>query len=169
MKKVIFTALVATTLFACQSKTEKSGVTYPANATAYSVKASDNIETVKKALTAGLSSDSATTKLLYADSAVIYDNNTKQTLSENMKLAGILKSQGVTIKLESIDEIWEGIPNKPAKNGATSFVHVYMTTSFTKAGKKVDCFMNALFSFKDGKIIEEWGIYDASEIVELVK
>lgn len=170
MKKLMASFALVTTLFACQSKTETAATSnYPSNATGYNIDSSANIETVKKALTAGLSYDTATTKTLYVDTATVWDNKTKQTLAQNMQIAGFFKSKGAVIKLERIENIWESVRNKQDVDGSQSYVHVYMTVSVTRGDKKIEAIMNAVFAFNNGKIIQEWDLYDTSEIMELLK
>ena len=159
-----------TTIFACQPKAETTAISnYPSNATGYNIDSSANIETVKKALTAGLSYDTATTKTLYVDTASVWDNTTKQTLAQNMQMAGMFKSKAATVKLERIENIWESVRNKQDVDGSQSYVHVYMTVSVTRGGKKIEVIMNAVFAFNNGKIIQEWDVYDTSAMMEILK
>jgi hypothetical protein len=168
MKKLILSMVVATTIFACQPKTETASA-IPANASGYNVDSSANTEIVKKVLDAGLSYDTATTKMYYVDTVTIHDNNTKQTLHENMQIAGYLKSKGATVKIERLANIWESVLKTPDTNGTTSYVHTYMVTSLSRGDKKIEVIMHAVFAFNAGKIVQEWDIYDTREIAELLK
>jgi hypothetical protein len=170
MKKIILSLLVATSLFGCQSKTENTGnASVSANSTGYNVSSSDNITLVKKVLDAGINDDTATIKATYVDSAFVFDNKTKQTLSENMQTASYLKSKQTTVKIVSIDNIWESVLNKEDKKGATSYVHVYLEAAFTRAGKTVSVELNVVYAIKNGKILGEWDIYDTAELRDLLK
>jgi len=169
MKKIVGALLVVMSITACQSKTEQTGNTVPSEAFGYTLNNSENINSVKKAIDAGIASDSAVFVSLYADSAAIYDNMTKQTVSENMKMASALRSQGITMKLEKINDIWETISFKADNRAFTDYVNVYFDGSFIKGNQKVTTRINAVFAFKDGKIVTEWDTYDTAPLAELLK
>ena len=84
MKKIVGALLVVISIAACQSKTEQTANTVPSEADGYTLSNSENINTVKKAIDAGIASDSAVFVSIYADSAAIYDNMTKQTIFDNI-------------------------------------------------------------------------------------
>ena len=169
MKKIFFSLLVITSIVACESKTEKTANSTPANAFGYAIDSTENINTVIKAINAGVSSDSAVFVSIYADTAVIYDNMNKQTIFDNMKMASLFKSKGITMKLEHINDIWETVSYKPDNRGITNYVNVYFDASFTKGTQKLTTRINAVFAFKDGKIVTEWDTYDSAPLVELLK
>ena len=169
MKKIVGALLVVMSITACQSKTEQTGNTVPSEAFGYTLNNSENINSVKKAIDAGIASDSAVFVSLYADSAAIYDNMTKQTVSENMKMASALRSQGITMKLEKINDIWETISFKADNRAFTDYVNVYFDASFIKGTQKSTVRINAVFAFKDGKIVKEWDTYDSAPVVEMFK
>ena len=169
MKKLFLSVLVITSLIACETKTNTTSNNYPANAVGYNIDSSENIITTKKAIDAGLISDTATAKLCYADSAIVYDNQNKQTIAESMQVANFLKSKGVVIKLGNINAIWESVKNKEDDLGVKNYVSVYFDASVIKGDKKVKVGFNAIFAFKDGKIIREWDTYDTSPIMGLLK
>jgi hypothetical protein len=169
MKKIVGALLVVMSITACQSKTEQTGNTVPSEAFGYTLNNSENINSVKKAIDAGIASDSAVFVSLYADSAAIYDNMTKQTVSENMKMASALRSQGITMKLEKINDIWETISFKADNRAFTDYVNVYFDGSFIKGNQKVTTRINAVFALKDGKIVTEWDTYDTAPLAQLFK
>ena len=169
MKKIIFSLLVISGLVACESKTSKSDSPIPANAFGYTIDSSDNINTVKKAINAGVNSDTAVFLTIYADTAAIYDNMNKQTIHENMNMAKVFKSKGITMRLEKMIDIWETIIFKEGNRPYTDHVNVYFDASFIKGSQTVTTRINAIFAFKDGKIIREWDTYDSAPLVELFK
>jgi hypothetical protein len=178
MKKVLFTTIIATALFACATSGDKNSTTtanatspssYPANAVGYTLDSSENINTVKKAINAGVNSDTVVFKAIYADTAVIYDNMTKQSVADNMKLAAFFKSKGAVMSLEKINAIWETISNKPDEIGITDYVNVYFNASMTRGTKKITFRINAVFAFVNGKIVREWDTYDTAPLVEILK
>ena len=168
--------MIATTLFACGTKTESTSTstasafqTVPAEAFGYTLNNSENINTVKKAINAGASLDTTTFKTIYADTATIYDNRTKQTIFDNMKMASIFKSKGITMKVESIGDIWETISFKPDNRDFSDYVNVYFDATFIKGAQKSTVRVNAVFAFKDGKIVREWDTYDSAPVMEMFK
>jgi len=169
MKKTLLSLIVITSLIACETKTNTATNSYPANAAGYNLDSSDNIVTTKKAIEAGLISDTATAKLCYEDTATVYDNQNKQTIAESMQVANTFKAKGVTFKLENINAIWEGVKNTEDELGVKNYVSVYFTASISKGDKKVVVGFNAIFAFKNGKIIREWDTYDTAPIMELLK
>ena len=169
MKKILCSLMVITSLIACETKTNTAANNFPVNATGYNLDSSDNIVAVKKAIDAGMHSDTAEAKLVYADTATVYDNKTKQTLAENMQMSNFFKTKGATIKVDKINFIWESVNNKEDSNGVKNFVFVYMDASVTKGDKKVVVGINAVFAFKNGKIVTEWDTYDSAPIMDLIK
>jgi hypothetical protein len=169
MKKIILSLIVMTSLVACESKTEKTANAVPVDAFGYTLGSSENINTAKKAIDAGVASDSAVFVSIYADSAAVYDNMNKQTIFENMKLANFFRSKGITMKLEKINQIWETVDFKPDERGISNYVNVYFDASFTKGTQKMVTRINAVFAFKNGKIVTEWDTYDSAPILELIK
>ena len=169
MKKIVGALLVVISIAACQSKTEQTANTVPSEAFGYTLNNSENINTVKKAIDAGIGSDSAVFVSIYADSAAIYDNMTKQTIFDNMKMASALRSKGITMKLEKINDIWETVGFKPDQRGISSYVNVYFDASFIKGTQKLTTRINAVFAFKNGKIVTEWDTYDSAPMAALLK
>jgi len=172
MKKLLLCFLVSASLIACtnqETKTNKATNSYPANAVGYNLDSSENIVTTKRAIEAGLISDTATAKFCYEDTATVYDNQNKQTIAESMQVANTFKAKGVTFKLEKINAIWENVLNIEDDLGVKNYVSVYFTASIYKADKKVVIGFNAIFAFKNGKIIREWDTYDTAPILELLK
>lgn len=170
MKKMILSLLVITSMIACESKTEKIATSaIPSNAGGYDLDSSENINIAKKAIEAGISADSVTFTSIYADTATIFDNKNKQTIFESLKMAPFFKSKGVIMKLENINVIWESVNFKADDLGVTNYVHAYLDASLTKGTKKVIVGINAVFAFKNGKIVREWDTYDTAPFMELLK
>ena len=169
MKKILFSLVILSSLVACESKTEKTATAVPTDATGYILASSENINMVKKALDAGLISDSAVIMSIYADTAAVYDNMNKQSIVENLKMGAIFKAKGITVKLEKINDIFETVGLKPDDFGISNYVNVYFNASFTKGTQKIVTRINAVFAIKDGKVVTEWDTYDSAPIAELFK
>ena len=167
MKKVLLSLLVTATLLACKDQQTTSATPVP-NASGYTLDSSANIDLVKKSNAAGTSGDAATYKSTYADSAVFHDNMNKMTLSQNLEMVDQFKKAGVKFSVE-YNALWETIGNKPDEKGVSNYVLAYLTSSFTKGDKTVKIAQFQVDAIKDGKIVEEWIIYDPTELVALLK
>jgi len=170
MKKIIFCFIIATTIYACQTKIDISGsADFPANATGYNLDSTENTETVLKAVKAMESLDTNTYRSLYAADAIFHDNLDTISLDENIALISSIKIYGIDFKITSIEPIWELVNKKASPTGVTNYVISYQFAEFTKGDKKVKVVMNSVDAFKDGKIVEEWNTYDTRNILDLLK
>jgi len=170
MKKILFCLMIATTMYACQTKTDNSGsADFPANATGYNLDSTENTETVMKAVKAMESLDTNTYRSLYAADAIFHDNLDTTSLDENIALISSFKTNGIDFKITSIEPIWELVNKKASPTGVTNYVISYQFAEFTKGDKKVKVVMNSVDAFKDGKIVEEWNTYDTRNILDLLK
>ncbi len=169
MKKVILSCLVASAIFACSPKSEStSAAAYPAEAVGYNVDSSTNIELVKKMVLAFEAMDSTTYRACYAESAKFHDNGKDMTLDQNLGNFAYFKSNGVTIKTEKVDPIWEVVNKEAAADGVTNYVISFQHLIIKKGDKEVKVIMNVVNGMKDGKIVEEWGLYDSKPIFDLM-
>ena len=170
MKKLIFVVLATTTLLACQSKSEMTATAaYPANASGYHVDSSANTAIVRKAVQAMEANDTATYRSLYAANAVFHDNIDSMTLDQNISLVSLFQKNGVTVKITSMEPIWEEVNKVASPTGVNNYVISYQLAEFTKGDKKVKVIMNSVDAMKDGKIVEEWNTYDTRKIEEILK
>lgn len=174
MKKVLFTAIIATSLFACGTKSEKTEATasasYPADATGYSIDSSANITALKKLNATEIDNYVDAAKAAYADTVTLFDNNRKQTLAESLANIPLLKSKGIKVHTDKYDAIWESVNNKVDDNGVKNYVFAYQHVSFTKGDKKVTVVLFQVDAFRaDGKIVKEWNVYDTYELASLFK
>jgi predicted ester cyclase len=48
-------------------------------------------------------------------------------------------------------------------------VFTYYDATFSRGGKSVVINYNMIFAIKDGKVVEEWDIYDSAPIMNLLK
>ncbi len=169
MKKILFTCFVVSTIMACSPNADKTAsVDYPADATGYNLDSSANIEIVKKMATAFESMDSATYRAFYAETAKFHDNGKDMTLDQNLGSFSFFKENGVTIKFEKIDPIWEAVNKEASSDGVTNYVISFQHLIMKKGGKEVKVIMNVVNGMKDGKIVEEWGLYDSKPMYDLM-
>jgi hypothetical protein len=59
--------------------------------------------------------------------------------------------------------------NKEAdQNGVTNYVMSFQTMVFKKGEKEAKLIMSVVNGMKDGKIVEEWGLYDSKPFMDLM-
>ena len=169
MKKFILSCFVVSTFMACSPNKEKTAsVDYPENAAGYNIDSSANIEIVKKMTKAFEDMDSATYRSFYAETAKFHDNGKEMTLDQNLGNFSFFKANGVTIKTEKIDPIWEAVNKEASPDGVTNYVISFQHLIVKKGDKEVRVIMNVVNGMKDGKIVEEWGLYDSKPIFDLM-
>jgi hypothetical protein len=164
MKKTI--ALIALTgllLVSCKKEATPDVTTpeIPKTADAYSLPSSENIDLQKKCNAAWVAGNIAEYKSYYAEDAVFHDNNKQTTLAENVAFnTEFLKSNiKPTIKY---DVIWEEVNYKANDKGVKNYVLAYCTNTWTKGDKSVQIVTFQVDAIKDGKIVEEWNVYDSA-------
>jgi hypothetical protein len=169
MKKLLLGLIVTASLFACTNPKETSTATAALpNTTGYTVDSSANIDLIKKSNTAGSTGDLETYKSTYSDSAVFHDNLKKITLSDNLEMVAQFKKSGLTFSIE-YGALWETINNKADEKGVSHYVLGYLTVNFKKGDKSVKVGQFQIDAVKDGKIVEEWIVYDPTELMSLMK
>jgi hypothetical protein len=164
MKKTI--ALIALTglLFVSCKKEAKTEVTtpeIPKTANGYSLPTSENIDFLKKCNAAWVAGNIAEYKSYYAEDAIFHDNNKQTTLAENVAFnTEFLKSNiKPTIRY---DVIWEEVNYKADEKGVKNYVLAYCTNTWKKGNLTVDIVTFQVDAIKDGKIVEEWNVYDSA-------
>jgi predicted ester cyclase len=173
MKKVLFTVLIAASLFACKTKSTETAPKYPANARGYVLDSSANIELAKKVFNAFLDVDLPANNAFilanYADTAKIHDNAVIQTVAQNIESNRKLKAKGVKVTISEKPFIWETVFNEAAPNGQTSIVHCYIEYTVEKDGKKVKNTLHVTWDLVGDKIVGEWDMYDSAPVAEIFK
>ena len=170
MKKFILACLVVSTIIACSPKTETASTfAAPKDLTSYNLDSSANIDLVKKMIVAFEAMDSATYRACYADTAKFHDNGKDMTLDQNIGNFSYFKSSGLTFKVVSIEPIWEIVNKEASPNGVKNYVISFQNTIYKKGGKEVKVMVSMVDGIKDGKIVEEWSIYDSKAMMELIE
>lgn len=161
--------IVTASLVACkdQKQTSTASAALP-NTSGYTLDSSANIDLIKKSNAAGSTGDVTTYKSTYSDSAVFHDNLNKLSLSQNLDMLEQFKKAGLTFTME-YGALWETVNNKPDEKGVSNYVLGYLTSTFKKGDKTVKVAQFQVDAVKDGKIVEEWIIYDPTEIMALMK
>jgi hypothetical protein len=170
MKKIIYCLAIATSLFACQTKTVNTeSANVPENATGYNLDSTENTATVLKAVAAMEALDTVAYRSFYAPDAIFHDNLDSTNLDQNVSMISSFKANGINVKITSVAPIWELVNKKASPTGVTNYVISYQFAEFTKGDKTVKVVLNGVNAFKDGKIVEEWNTYDTRKIFELFK
>ena len=172
MKKTISLIAIAALLFISCKKEDAASTVEAKNPDQFGVLVgkSDNIEMVKKMTAMAENSDFPNFKANFAPNAVIHDNMNDITIEENIKILEDFKAQGLKISLGKKPLVWENINDKPdEKTGVKNYVFTYYDATFSKGDKSVVINYNMIFAIKDGKIVEEWDIYDTAPIMGLLK
>lgn len=108
--------------------------------------------------------DTVTYITRYADTVKFHDNDKLTNLAENVALQKQFIAAGLKAKVKEGYAMWSTHFNfKNGKQG--DYVYTYLTVTFTKGDKALDVvmFQADLFN-KDGKIVEEWLVYDQSKM-----
>jgi len=164
MKKTI--ALIALTgllLVSCKKEASPEATTpeIPKIADSYSLIESENIDLQKKCNAAWEAGNVAEYKSYYAEDAVFHDNNKQTTLAENVAFNTEFLKSGIKPTIR-YDVIWEGIHFKANEKGVKNYVLAYCTNTWTKGDKSIQVVTFQVDAIKDGKIVEEWNVYDSA-------
>jgi hypothetical protein len=92
----------------------------------------------------------------------------KITLSDNLEMLASWRKAGLSYSVE-YGAIWESINNKPSDKGVSNYVFSYLTATFKKGDKSAKVAQFQVDAVKDGKIVEEWIVYDPTDIMSLMK
>jgi hypothetical protein len=172
MRKTIYLiALVGALFISCKKEGTASTVeSKNPDQIGITVSKSANIEMVKKLTAMAENSDFPNFKANFAPKAVIHDNMNDISIDENIKMLEDIKANGMTISLSKKPLIWEIINDKAdEKTGVKNYVFTYYDATFSRGGKSVVINYNMIFAIKDGKVVEEWDIYDSAPILNLLK
>ncbi len=162
-------AITAIVFASCESKKEGTTAAETPKGTGYTLDSSANIELAKKLNNAFPAGDSAAVYACYSDTAKVHDNLQTMTIKENFHEFQSLTAQGVTFKVEKINEMFEVVNYKPSPDGVSNYVIAWVTLSMQKGKKSISVQMNQGFAIKNGKIVEEWDTYDTAGLMGLLK
>ena len=172
MKKMILLGSFALSLLACteQNKTEETRIEVKTQGDGYTVNETDNVKMVKALNEAALNYDTAALRGFYSGTAdTIHDNLNNITLDQNLQMLAALQKSGIKATVASYPAIWETINNKPNAKGQTNFVIAYMIVNLSRGTKTSSVLFNQVCAIKDGKVVEEWDVYDNTPFNEMRK
>ena len=170
MKKIISLITLTVLLFVSCKKTDTMALlSKKPNQTGINISSSENIELIKKMVDQVTKFNMVDFRSNFAPSAILHDNRKNLTVDENVKMLEDLKAKGIVFTMGKEPLIWEVINDKPdTKTGVTNYVISFYETTFTKGTKSVVIVYNMNFAMKDGKIQEEWDMYDSADLVKLI-
>lgn len=171
MKQTFILLLAGVFLFSCAEKKEAAST--PAkdpNQNGYTVAKSANIDLVKAFNEKAFALDTAAVRAAFAaENDTIHDNLTKLNVTQNNELLGNLKGAGLKFTIKNYGALWETINDEPTPAGVKNFVIAYMLVNASNGKKSKDVLFHQVCAVKDGKIVEEWDVYDTKIFDELLK
>ncbi len=154
--------------FACTQKEETQTSKDP-NQNGYTVAKSANIDLVKAFNEKAFALDTSAVRSYFsAESDTIHDNLANLNVSQNNQLLGQLKAANVKLTIKNYGALWETINNEANPKGVRNFVIAYMLVNASNGKANNEILFHQVCAIKDGKIVEEWDVYDAKKIEELL-
>ncbi len=169
MKKTILIAITAVSLFACKSETKESTNIVNPDQYGYTIIKSANIDIVKEINVDLTNYDFVKLRSHYLDSTKVHDNLNIQQIDVNLATFIPMKNAGIKFSIEGEPMLFEIIEKPDPKTGYTNYVDTYYILGVTKNGKKNLSKLNQIFAMKDGKVLEEWDVYDTAPFTDLMK
>lgn len=163
----MFLAIIAITVVACTQKSESTTAADP-HQFGFNYDSTAHMDVIKSTFTDLENYDTASYVTKYADSAKFHDNGRLTNMAENVGLQKSFIAAGIKVKVKQDYAMWSSHFNfKDGNQG--DYVYTYLTATFTKGEKSVDVvmFQANLFN-KDGKIVEEWLVYDPTNMASLM-
>lgn len=171
MKKLLTIIIISLLLFSCGKKEEaKENSLKDPNQNGYTVAKSKNIELVKKLNEICFSYDSASAISMYSSSTdTVHNNLEKVTAAQSLSNFSRFKAKNIKITIKNYGALWETINDEPSPKGVKNFVIAYIVTNVNNGKVNKDVVLQQTCAIKDGKIVEEWDIYDTHFFEELFK
>ena len=169
MKNVFLIAVLAITVYSCTSGNQNTAATADPHQFGVNYDSSANVDAIKATFTDLETFDTLSYVKKYADTAVFYDNLRKTNLTENVAMLRQFMAAGLKLKVNPKRYVWGSHFN--FKDGTEGdYVYSYIVVTFTKGDKSVEVvnFQGDKFN-KDGKVIEEFIVYDQTPIMGLMK
>jgi hypothetical protein len=169
MKRIILLAIIAISVVSCSQKSENATASTDPHQFGFNYDSTALMDQIKATFKDLENYDTASYVTKYADTAKFHDNGKLTNLAENVALQQGFIAAGIKAKVKDDYAMWSSHFNfKDGNQG--DYVYTYLTATFTKGDKLVDVvmFQADLFN-KDGKIVEEWLVYDPTNMAALLK
>ena len=168
MKKLLFLAFIAIAVVSCTQKGQNSAAAVDPHQFGENYDSTAYMDVIKATFKDIETYDSVSYRARYADTAKFHDNDKLTTLNENVAMQGQFMAAGIKVKVKEGYAMWSSHFN--FKDGTQGdYVYTYLTVTFTKGDKSTDIVMFQADRFnKDGKIAEEWIVYDSSKMLALL-
>ena len=171
MKKTIFVAILATSLFACKAPAENNATT-STSTTSVTTEGPD-VELMKKAAESWASGNWDAYLSCYADTAISVHNTWAVTTDTAV-------TRKVSSYIDTFKKSREGMEGNVTINNSiyevvtmgdgSKYGHAWLDCSWkTKDGGTSKTLIFNSYSIKDGKFTTEWPIYDTKEFDKLLK
>ena len=169
MKKLLFLAFIAIAVVSCTQKGQNSSAAVDPHQFGENYDSTAYMDVIKATFKDIETYDSVAYRARYADTAKFHDNDKLITLDENVALQGQFVAAGIKAKVKDDYVMWGSHFN--FKDGTQGdYVYTYLTVTFTKGEKSVDIVIFQANRFnEDGKITEEWLVYDTSKMADLLQ
>jgi putative hemolysin len=167
MKRIYIAAMAALTLLGCSSpKSEEA----PKRGNGYTDVETENVKMVKALNEASMKYDTVAMRGFYSSNLdTIHNNMDKVTLDQYIQLLGGLQKNNIQATVQSYPAIWETINDQPNEKGQTNFVIAYMVIRLSRGDKFVDVLFNQICAIRDGKVVEEWDVYNYKPFEDVMK
>lgn len=170
MKKLVLVFLTISAFASAQSTLiSKEGNNETGFNSGYSLEKSPNTKWVLSSIKALESMDTVSYKSFYASDVKFHDNLEEKNLTQNVAFLTALKVNGISVKFEKVAPIWEYVHQTKNMKEANHYVISYQYAQLTKGEKVIKVLISAVDLIKDGKIKEEWLVYDTAGVMSLFK
>ncbi|MDF5691327.1 hypothetical protein [Aquirufa aurantiipilula] len=169
MNKIIYLLLASSILLACAKKEEANSPKMP-NQNGYTVITSENIDMVKKFNDLAIAFDTAAMRAMYSSPQdTINDNLMKLTVGQSLQNLAQLNAAHIKPTIKKYGALWETINDEPNPKGVKNIVIAYIIMNLNNGKESKDVLLQQVCAIKDGKIVEEWDVYDTKPFEELMK
>ncbi|MHA8088106.1 hypothetical protein [Aquirufa sp. Wall-65K1] len=169
MKKTLFFLWAVSILLSCAKKEDAPSLKMP-NQNGYTMAKSENIELVKKFNDFAFAFDTASMKAMYASPQdTIHDNLMNITVAQSMQNLTKMKTAQIKPTLKRYGALWETVNDEANAKGVKNFVIAYIIMNISNSKGSKDVLLQQVCAIKDGKIVEEWDVYDTKPFEELMK
>lgn len=172
MKNIIICATAITWLISCTSTpppVEKQEAP-PKKGNGYTDVETENVKMVLRLNEAAMQNDTTALRGFYTSNTDTIHNNLEDiTIDQNVQMLAQLQKMGITATISPNPVIWETVNDKPNAKGQTNFVIAYLNVTLHRSKKSEKVLFNQVCAIKNGKVVEEWDVYDTKPFDMIMK